>query len=95
MVWYHLYTDITPPPFIWLSHDFLLILKVKNLVTFNSFFSISPELSKGGKKLQPLEFFFAHKYVRGRYGTNKRSPTRIKTNDTTIPDTTTFTKINC
>ena len=57
MVWYHLYTDITPPPFIWLSHDFLLILKVKNLVTFNSFFSISPELSKGGKKLQPLEFF--------------------------------------
>ena len=56
MVWYHLYTDITPPPFIWLLHDFLLILKVKNSVTFNSFFSISPERSKGGKSFSPSNF---------------------------------------
>ena len=56
MVWYHLYTDITPPPFIWLLHDFLLILKVKNLVSFNSFVSISPERSKGGKSFSPSNF---------------------------------------
>ena len=72
MVWYHLYTDITPPPFIWLLHDFLLILKVKNLVSFNSFVSISPERSKGGKSFSPSNFSFAHKHVRGRYDTTRK-----------------------
>ena len=61
MVWYHLYTDITPPPFIWLSHDFLPTLKSKK--TSHSYTSLtvsflSPELSRGKKKtLAPRNFF--------------------------------------
>ena len=74
MVWYRLYTDITPPPFIGLSHDFLPILKSKK--TSHSYTpltvsSLSPELPKK-EKLHPPRILFAHKYVRGRYGTTRK-----------------------
>ena len=57
MAWYHLYTDITPPPFIWLSHDFLPTLKSKK--TSHSYTSLtvsflSPELSRENKNKRTL-----------------------------------------
>ena len=60
MVWYRLYTDITPPPFIGLSHDFLPILKSKKKkpVILTHLYQFLLSLRKGQKeKLHPLGFF--------------------------------------
>ena len=73
MVWYRLYTDITPPPFIGLSHDFLPILKSKKIshsYTPLSVSSLSPEWPK--RETSSPRILFAHKYVRGRYGTTRK-----------------------
>ena len=62
MAWYHLYTDITPPPFTWSSHDFLPILFKSKKTShqqnvFNSFFSLSGIVQGKEKTLAPRNFF--------------------------------------
>ena len=76
MVWYHLYTDITPPPFIGLSHDFF-----SHPLSQNSPVTLTVSSLSGMKKKRsftPPRIFFAHKHVRGHYGTTRKAPQESK-----------------